>query len=425
MERASTAVATVVDHLFRREAGRLVTILTRRFGAEHLHLAEDVVQDALGRAMQTWPFTGVPANPSAWILRTACNRALDQTRRARIWEGKQAMLLPLVADCLDSSRRARALHFEDEIEDSQLRMMFVCCHPGMAPDAQVALILNVLCGFGEREIAAAFLATESAIAKRLTRARQFLRDGRVTTELPIAREMAPRVAAVQQALYLLFNEGNKASGGPTLLREDLCEDAIRLGRLLVAHPFASRPETHALLALMYFNTARLPTRIDEGGLIQTLACQDRSRWDQEKIRLGVFHLAASGGGQSSSRYHLEAGIAACHSLAPSDAETNWPQILGFYDDLLAYDASPVVALNRAVALAKVDGALAGLRAIEQMAGRDILENHHLLHAVCGHLRLQAGERAQALASFRRAHDLATLDIEREHLSQRMREAVAP
>ncbi len=423
MACASTTVANVVDHLFRREAGRLVTILTRRFGPEHLHLAEDVVQDALGRAMQTWPFTGVPANPSAWILRTARNRALDQTRRARIWEGKQALLLPLVADCLDSS--PRALRFEDEIEDSQLRMMFVCCHPGMAADSQVALILNVLCGFGEREIAAAFLVSESAVAKRLTRARQFLRDERVTTDLPVASEMAPRVAAVQQALYLLFNEGNKASEGPTLLREDLCEDAIRLGKLLVAHPFASRPETHALLALMYFNTARLSTRMDEGGLILTLARQDRRRWDQERIRLGVSHLAASGSGPAASRYHLEAGIAACHSLAPSDAETNWPQILGYYDDLLAYDASPVVALNRAVALAKVEGAQAGLRALELIAGRHILENHHLLHAVCGHLRLQAGERAQAFASFRRAHDLATLDIEREHLSRRMQEALAP
>jgi RNA polymerase sigma factor (sigma-70 family) len=421
-EGESATVTTVVDHLFRREAGRLVAILTRRFGPEHLQLAEDVVQDALGKAMQTWPFTGIPSNPTAWILQTARNRALDQTRRSRIWEGKQAKLLPLFED-LDPASRAQAPLFEDEIEDSQLRMMFVCCHPGLAPDAQVALTLKILCGFGEREIAAAFLTNEAAIAKRLTRARQYLRDKRITTDLPSASELAPRVAVVQQALYLLFNEGYKASDGPTLLREDLCGDAIRLGVLLAAQPFATRPETHALLALMYFNNARLPTRMDEGGLILTLDRQDRSRWDQEGIRRGMAHLEASGGGTSVSRYHIEAGIAACHALAPSEAETNWPQILGFYDDLLSHDASPVVALNRAVALAKVKGAAAGLKAIEKMARRDSLENYHLLHAVCGHLRLQAGDRAQALVSFRRAYELATLPVEREHLSRRMEEAL--
>jgi len=411
----------VVDHLFRREAGRLVAILTGRFGPEHLHLAEDVVQDALGKAMQIWPFTGVPSNPTAWILQTARNRALDQVRRNRLWEGKQAMLLPLVEDCLNSATHAHAPRFEDEIEDSQLRMMFVCCHPGMPPDVQVALTLKVLCGFGEREIAAAFLASEAAIAKRLVRARQYLRNERITTDLPKEKDLAPRVAAVRQALYLLFNEGYKASDGPTLLREELCADAIRLGELLAAQPSASRPETHALLALMYFNAARLPTRTDNGGLIRTLARQDRSLWDREKIRLGVAHLAASGNGPAVSRYHLEAGIAACHTLAASDAETDWPQILGLYDDLLAHDASPVVALNRAVALAKVDGAMAGLRAIETMAGGDALEKYHFLHAVTGHLWLEAGERSRALASLQRAFDLATLKIEREHLARRMEE----
>ena len=401
-----------------------MAILTRRFGPQHLHLAEDVVQDALGKAMQTWPFTGVPASPTAWILQTARNRALDQGRRSRLWEGKQAVLLPMVEDCLDSARRSQGPHFEDEISDSQLRMMFVCCHPGLAPDAQVALTLKVLCGFGEREIAAAFLSNEAAIAKRLTRARQFLRDARVTTDLPRTSELAPRVAAVQQALYLLFNEGYKATEGPTLLREDLCADAIRLGELLAAQPFASQPETRALLALMLFNAARLPTRTDDGGLILTLSRQDRSRWDQGKIRQGLANLAASGTGPTVSQYHLEAAIAACHALAPSDAETDWPRILGLYDDLLARDASPVVALNRAVALARVGGAGAGLRAIETMPGRDTLEGYHLLHAVTGHLWLEAGDRAKALKSLRRAHELAKLEVERDHLSRRIADALA-
>lgn len=303
-------------------------------------------------------------------------------------------------------------------------MMFVCCHPGLAIDAQVALTLKVICGFGEREIAAAFLASESAIAKRLTRARQFLRDEHITTDLPKARDVAPRVAAVQQALYLLFNEGYKASEGPTLLREDLCEEAIRLATLLVAQPFATRYETHALLALMYFNTARQPARTNAGGSLLTLARQDRSLWDNRRIQKGMAHLDASAGGTAVSRYHLEAGIAACHTLAASDAETDWRQILGFYNDLLAFDASPVVALNRAVALAKVEGASAALREIEAMAGRDTLENYHLLHAVRGQLNLEAGKRDRALANFRRAHELATVTVEREHLARRIEEALA-
>ena len=424
-EGASTTVATVVDNLFRREAGRLVAILTRRFGPEHLHLAEDVIQDALVKAMEVWPFTGVPSNPTAWILQTARNRALDQTRRARLWEGKQAGLLALVEDCMDPARSASGAQFEDEIEDSQLRMMFVCCHPGLAPDTQVALTLKVLCGFGEREIASAFLSSEAAIAKRLTRARQFLRDERVNTDLPRPSDLAPRLAGVRHVLYLLFNEGYKASGGPTLLREELCADAIRLSELLVDQPFASQPETHALLALMYFSAARLATRTDGEGVILTLARQDRSRWDRKMIAKGVAHLAASGQGSEVSRYHLEAGIAANHALAPSGAETDWPRILGLYDELLAHDSSPMVALNRAVALARVDGAMAGLGAIEAMDGRESLEGNHLLHAVKGHLWLEAGLRERAYASFERARGLAALQAEREHLSRLMAEARVP
>jgi predicted RNA polymerase sigma factor len=227
---------------------------------------------------------------------------------------------------------------------------------------------------------------------------------------------------VRQALYLLFNEGYKASDGPTLLREELCEDAIRLGELLAARPFASQPETHALLALMYFNAARLPARTDQEGLMLTLARQDRSRWDLKKIRMGLIHLDASGSGSAVSRYHLEAGIAACHALAKSAAETDWRRILGLYDELLASNPSPIVALNRAVALARVEGAGAGLRAIEMMEGRDTLEDYHLLHAVRGHLWVEAGDRTLALVSFQRALELTTVEVEREHLARRIEEA---
>jgi RNA polymerase sigma factor (sigma-70 family) len=412
-------VQQLVGHLFRRESGRLVAILTRHFGIEHLPLAEDVVQDALVKAMQTWPDTGVPDNPSAWLLQAAKNRALDLTRRDSVWRGKQEALVPLMEDCLQSSLTRPSPQFEDEIHDSQLRMMFVCCHPGLAAEAQVALILKTLCGFGEKEIAAAFLAGEAAVTKRLVRARQYLREQEVAVELPPAAALAPRVEAIQQALYLLFNEGYKASHGDSLLREDLCAEAVRLGELLAAHPAGDRPATHALLALMWFNASRLPARTDDAGGLLLLADQDRSRWRREDIARGVAHLGASSAGDRITRYHLEAGIAAAHALAPSFAATNWTQIVELYDQLLALDGSPVVALSRAVAVGRLEGAAAGLRALAEIGGSRALANYHLFHSVRGQLHLEAGEPGRAADCFRRALALVTLPAERALLEKRL------
>ncbi len=419
------AVAQTVDHLFRREAGRLVATLTRHFGVAHLHLAEDVVQDALVRAMQIWPYTGVPEHPSAWLLQTAKNRALDHLRRARLWRDRQATLVPLVEDGLHGALAVPPPRFEDEIRDSQLCMMFVCCHPGLAPEAQVALTLKTLGGFGEPEIAAAFLCTEAAIAKRLVRARQYLREHRVGFELPAAAQLAPRVAVVRQVLYLLFNEGYKASQGDALLRADLCADAIRLAGLLAAHPAGRQPATLALLALMHFNTARLPARVDDTGSLLLLAEQDRTRWDRREIEHGLDCLAPSAEGAEVSRYHLEAGIAACHCLAPSYAATDWRRILELYDQLVALDRSPVAALNRAVAVARVHGPRAGLRALDETAGTAALEQYHLRHAVAGQLWLDAGEPVRAAGCFRQALELAALPAEREFLARRLAEADGP
>jgi RNA polymerase sigma factor (sigma-70 family) len=412
-------VRLIVDHLFRREAGRLVAILTRYFGVTNLHLAEDVVQDALVKAMETWPFTGVPENPSAWLLQAAKNRALDQTRRAILWRGKQAELAPLMEDCLHAALVPQPPRFEDEINDSQLRMMFVCCCPGLPAEAQVALILKTLCGFGENEIAAAFIDTPAAVAKRLVRARHFLRENGVTVDLPSAVELTPRVEVVQQALYLLFSEGYKASQGDSLLRTDLCTEAIRLAQMLSMHSAGDRPSTHALLALMHLNAARNPARVDDVGGVLLMAGQDRGLWDQDQIRQGMHHLAASGAGDRVTRYHLEAGIAACHVLAKDFAATNWRQIVGLYDQLLEQDSSPVVALNRAVALAKLEGPRAALEVIDRMANRDALEPYHLLHAVAGQLWLEAGEKERAAGCLRRALELAVLPAERNLLEQRL------
>ena len=417
----SPEVTRLVDHLFRREAGRLVAILTRHFGIAHLHLAEDVVQDALVKAMQTWPFTGVPQNPSAWLLQTAKNRALDQTRRASVWRGKQLELSPQVEDYLQAALEAPAPRFEEEIRDSQLRMMFVCCHPGLPPEAQVALTLKTLCGFGESEIAAAFLTGEAAMTKRLVRARQYLREQAVAIELPVAAELAPRVERVLQVLYLLFNEGYKASRGDSLLRADLCDEAIRLAELLMAHPLGDRPATHALLALMYFGAARLPARLDDTGGLLVLAEQDRGRWDQSRIGRGMRHLELSGAGPVVGRYHLEAGIAACHCLALDFAATDWQRIVGLFDQLLRLDDSPLVALNRTVAVAQADGPVAGLHALAAIKGRATLEDYHLYHAVAGQLLFDAGRADHAAVRFRRGLELAKLPAERALLEKRLRQ----
>ena len=420
----ATDVAGVVDHLFRREAGRLVAILARRFGAERLHLAEDVVQDALVQAMRTWPFTGVPVNPTAWILRVARNRAFDHARRERLGRGKEPEFAPLVEDCLAAAVTAPAPQFEDEIRDSQLRMIFVCCHPGLPVAAQVALTLKVLCGFGEREIATAFLTSEAAIAKRLVRARKFLREQQVAVELPRAAELAPRLEAVLQVLYLLFSEGHRASRGASLLREDLCADAIRLAELLILHPVGDRPASRALLALMYFNAARLPARLGSDGGLLRLAEQERARWDRAKIRRGVTHLEASAGGAELSRFHLEAGIAACHALAPSEEATDWARVIELYDELFAREASPIVGLNRAVAVAKLRGPAEGLRLLAELPGRAALDKYALFHAVAGQLWLDAGEPAKAVPRLRRALALVALDAERTHLGRLLAEAGA-
>jgi RNA polymerase sigma factor (sigma-70 family) len=419
-----SGVPGVVDHLFRRESGRLVAILARRFGGDRLRVAEDAIQDALLRAMQIWPFQGIPENPSAWILRVACHRALDHVRHDQVGRGKIPQLEALAEDCLAASSGEATPRFEGEIRDSQLRMMFACCHPGLSVESQIALTLKVLCGFGEREIAAAFLEGESAIAKRLVRARQFLREQKVAVELPPVEELRCRVDAVLQALYLLFNEGYKASHGDSLLRRDLCEDAIRLGELLVAHRLGDRPSTHALLALMYFNAARLPARTGVDGGSLRLSEQERALWDMELARKGSVHLAASAVGNELTRFHLEAGIAACHALAANNGATDWERILSLYDSLIALHPSPIVALNRAVALARVRGPAKGLDSLASMPGRASIEGYYLLHVVEGQLWLDAGEPAKATVSLRKAHALAVVEPERRELERRLTEAQA-
>jgi len=410
-------VSGVVEHLFRHEAGKMIAILTRIFGVENLTLAEDVVQEALARALQTWPFYGVPENPSAWIMRASRNLAFDVVRRRKLFQNKQAEIIRLMDR--DSAAPEEAIFSEHEIADDRLRLMFVCCHPAIPADAQVALALKTLCGFGVTEISRAFLTTDAAIAKRLTRAKQRIRDAQIRFEIPAGEELAQRLDGVLQSLYLLFNEGYKASSGESLVREELCREAIRLTNLLAEHPAGNRPKTHALLALMLLNTARMPTRQDGEGNLLRLSEQDRRRWDQPMIARGMFHLMQSAAGDEISEYHLQAGIAACHDAAKDYESTDWRQILSLYDRLVALDGSPVVALNRAIVVATIQGPKAGLEAVEAISDFNKLSSYYLLYAVLGEFEMQLNNLQAATEHFRRSFELADTKSERAFLLKRL------
>jgi RNA polymerase sigma factor (sigma-70 family) len=408
----------LAEHLFRHEAGKLVAVLTGRFGIEHLQLAEDAVQEALVRALQTWPYYGVPKNPAAWLTQTAKNLALDTLRREQRFQAKQPQITAHFEPAATSPDHGPP-GFEGEIRDDSLRMMFVCCHPLIPAEAQIVLALKTLCGFSPTEIGAAFLTTEAAIAKRLTRARQRIREARIAFAIPEGAELARRLDTVLQALNLLFNEGYKASGGSQLVRADVCHEAIRLATRLAEHPTGNQPRTHALLALMLLNAARLPSRVDDDGNLLRLREQDRSRWDPALIARGLFHLSQSAAGREVSAYHLQAGIAACHCAARDFGDTNWPRILELYDRWVAFDASPVVALNRAVAVAEVHGPQAGLAAVHTIQNLQSLESYYLLYAVRGDFEWRLNRPHAAAAHFRKALQLAEIKSERAFLAKRL------
>jgi RNA polymerase sigma-70 factor (ECF subfamily) len=412
-------VNRLVDHLFRREAGKMVAMLARALGFDHLQLAEDAMQEALLKAVRTWGLGGVPRDPSAWLMRVAKNCALDVVRRETNFRRKEKELVAFFEQ--RPSTRPDTFRFEEEIRDDQLRLIFACCHPDLPPDAQVALTLKSLCGFGEKEIAAAFLSSEAAIAKRLVRARRKIRETPITLEIPVGEELAARLDAVLQTLYLLFNEGYKASHGDDLVRRDLCEEAIRLGEILVQHPAGNRPMTHALLALMLLNAARLAARADAEGNILLLAEQDRRLWDRAIMARGLEHFRRSAAGNELSEFHLQAGIAWCHCAAPTHEATDWRRILSLYDMLIEINRSPVVAINRAVAISHVHGPEAALDAIAAISPREVLEGYYLYHAVVAHLHSALGDLEAAAAGFRRALKLTALTSEQAFLRRRLAE----
>jgi RNA polymerase sigma-70 factor, ECF subfamily len=413
--------ASAVEEVYRSEWGRIVAILIGLVG--DFDLAEECAQEAFAVAVDQWPTSGVPDMPRAWIIQTARHKAIDRIRRRQLHEEKMESI---VADGLVEAVDPPD-YDPDQIPDDRLRLIFTCCHPALALESQVALTLRTLCGLETEEIARAFLVPPATMAQRLVRAKRKIRDARIPYAVPGTEEMPERLDAVMTAIYLVFNEGYAATRGGPLVRTDLCFEAIRLGRLVRSLTAPRSPsEATALLALMLLHDARRDARLDEAGDIVVLEAQDRRRWNHEQIAeaLPLVDEALSRG---QGAFALQSAIAALHCRALRAEDTDWPQIVQLYDVLERVQPSPVISLNRAVAVAMVEGPAPALALIDALAGESDLENYHLLHAARADLLRRMGNRREAALAYQRALALVSNESEKRYLARRLDEvqAVAP
>jgi len=396
----------------------MVSALTRVFGPHNLSLAEDVVQEALLQALRVWPFRGIPKNPSGWLYQVAKHKAIDIVRREK-WTkdrpGHRVAVEPMIAN----------LFVEEEITDDTLRMMFTCCHPALPLESQIALTLKILCGFGTAEIARALLTNEPTIQKRVYRAKQRLRDVRITFEVPIGPDLASRLRAVLAVLYLMFNEGYRTTADEHPIRRDLCLEAMRLCKLLTEHPAGQHPAAVALMALMCFHAARFDARLDERGHLLMLSSQNRRRWNRQLIAEGFRYFDRSASGDEVHEIQLEAAIAAVHCMAARYEDTDWARIVMLYDSLLVLKPSPIVALNRAIALAEVQGAQAALDALLTITDRGALEAYPFYPAALGEMHMRLGQLTRAASYFDQAIALTTSPAERQFLHQKLNACAGP
>ena len=411
-----------IDAVWRTESARLIAGLTRI--VRDVGLAEDLAQDALVAALRQWPESGIPDRPGAWLMAVARRRAVDLLRRRTVLERKQAELGRELTVRQEVALAELATSDDDDVDDDLLRLVFIACHPVLSTDARVALTLRLLGGLTTDEIARAFLVPESTVAQRIVRAKRTLTEAHVPFEVPNAAELQTRLASVLEVIYLIFNEGYSATTGEDWMRPGLCDDALRLGRILTGL-VPSEPEVHGLVALMEIQASRSSARIGPSGEPILLLEQDRGRWDQLLIRRGLVELeraTALGGGFGP--FTLQAAIAACHARARTADETDWPRISALYDALAQVSPSPVVELNRAVAVSMAFGPAAGLELIDRLSGESSLGSYHLLPSVRGDLLVKVGRHEEAEAEFVRAAALTRNARERALLLQRAAAATA-
>lgn len=416
MSPSTGHINQLVDHLFRHESGKMVAVLSRLLGMQQLETAEDIVQDTLLQAMNTWSYKGLPDNPAAWLMKAAKNKAIDHLRRQRRFNELSPKYAYLLRSEYTLGPTVNNLFLENEITDSQLRMIFACCHPAIPLESQVALTLKTLCGLSVQEIAAAFLTNEETVAKRIYRAKEKIRSESIELEVPAGAELSVRTDAVLKTLYLLFNEGYNSSHPEKLIREDLCAEAMRLCLLVTMQKQTGYPRGKALLSLMCFQASRLSARLDDKGNIILLKYQDRSKWYRPLVQKGFDYLDAAAEPFEESPYHLEAAIASLHAASPSFEATDWKTIYHLYELLYHMQPGPVIALNKAIASAYAMSKQQALEQLQQIKG---LEQHHLYHASIGEMYFELEEKALAKKCFEKAFQLTSSQTERQLLLQKI------
>ncbi len=409
---SSKNIHDLADHLFRHESGKMVSVLSRLLGLQNLETAQDIVQDTLLQAMSTWSYNGVPDNPSAWLYRAAKNKAIDFLRRQKKFKEISPQYSYLLQSEYSLSSTVNNLFLENEIQDSQLRMMFACSHPSIPEESQIALTLKTLCGLSVNEIAKAFLTNEEAISKRIYRAKEKIKLEKIELNVPQGNKLSGRLDVVLKSLYLLFNEGYNSSCPDQLIREDLCQEAMRLTYLLTAHIVTNLPRTNALLSLMCFQASRLQARLDDKGNIILLKFQDRNKWYRPLIERGITYLEIATENAETSSYHLEAAIASLHAAAPSFEQTDWKSIYHLYEILYSLQPMPIVALNKAIASAYAISKENALHQLLQIKG---LENYYLYHTSIGEIYYELQNKDKAKKFYEAALHLTTSRQEQQLL----------
>ena len=404
----------IVEHLFRSEYGKLVAILTGIFGTSNIQLAEDIVQETLISALNHWGEKGVPENPTGWLVQVAKRKVLNVLKRDSMRQNHHKILF--LEHGLNSAEEQ--VFLENEIKDSQLRMIFTCCHSDLSTESKIALTLKTLCGFGVKEVAGALLTTESTINKRLYRAKKTIRESKVPFDIPNGEHLTERVEVVLLTLYLLYNEGYNASGNYTIIRKELCLEAIRLVKLL-ADQFPGYKNINALLALMCFHSARFEARIDDHGAIVLFEDQDRNLWNLDLIQEGMRHLNSAMGGDSLSAYHIEAGIAAEHCLAQSFETTNWDSIKRHYTLLYELKPTPVIKLNLAIIESQLSGYETSVNLLDELSDDKALKGYHLLPATQGAFNVKLKHYQAAIGYFEKAKKMQPSATELAYIDQQI------